>query len=161
MTAIEYNHVTIHAEDLEESVAFYEDVFGLERVQAPNLGNPLAWMQVGERQLHIVERETEPPRYHHFALTVDDFERVFDLARERSLFDEEGETTSDPYAYELPDGAVQMYVRDPVGNLIEVNWPDVTTLSDDVREHVVDRSEQYEQSEAQAQARLFLADIDS
>ncbi len=33
---------------------------------------------------------------------------------------------------ELPDGAVQMYLRDPAGNLVEVNWPDVTTLDREV-----------------------------
>ena len=30
--------------------------------------------------------------------------------------------------YELPDGSVQMYIRDPAGNLVEIDWPDVTTL---------------------------------
>ena len=30
--------------------------------------------------------------------------------------------------YELPDGSVQMYLRDPAGNLIELDWPDVTTI---------------------------------
>jgi YD repeat-containing protein len=30
--------------------------------------------------------------------------------------------------YELPDGSVQMYLRDPAGNLIEIDWPDVTTF---------------------------------
>ena len=30
--------------------------------------------------------------------------------------------------YELPDGSVQMYLRDPAGNLVELDWPDVTTL---------------------------------
>ena len=29
---------------------------------------------------------------------------------------------------ELPDGCVQMYLRDPAGNLIEIDWPDVATL---------------------------------
>jgi hypothetical protein len=29
---------------------------------------------------------------------------------------------------ELPDGCVQMYLRDPSGNLIEIDWPDVATL---------------------------------
>ncbi len=29
---------------------------------------------------------------------------------------------------ELPDGAVQLYFRDPSGNLVEVDHPDVTTL---------------------------------
>jgi YD repeat-containing protein len=31
--------------------------------------------------------------------------------------------------YELPDGSVQLYVRDPAGNLIEIDWPDATTLA--------------------------------
>jgi len=30
--------------------------------------------------------------------------------------------------YELPDGAVQMYLRDPAGHLVEVDGPDVRTL---------------------------------
>ncbi|MCA1729793.1 MAG: VOC family protein, partial [Actinobacteria bacterium] len=30
--------------------------------------------------------------------------------------------------YELPDGTVQLYLRDPAGNMVEVNWPDVSTL---------------------------------
>ena len=30
--------------------------------------------------------------------------------------------------YELPDGAAQLYVRDPAGNLVEINWPDAATL---------------------------------
>ena len=25
-------------------------------------------------------------------------------------------------------GWVQMYIRDPAGNLVEIDWPDVTTL---------------------------------
>ena len=30
--------------------------------------------------------------------------------------------------YGLPDGAVQLYLRDPAGNMVEVNWPDASTL---------------------------------
>ncbi len=30
--------------------------------------------------------------------------------------------------YELPDGAAQLYLRDPAGNLVEANWPDASTL---------------------------------
>jgi hypothetical protein len=32
----------------------------------------------------------------------------------------------------LPCGAVQMCLRDPAGNLVEVNWPDATTLDRDL-----------------------------
>jgi YD repeat-containing protein len=38
--------------------------------------------------------------------------------------------------YELPDGTVQLSVRDPAGNLVEINWPDVTTLDRSVVAHV-------------------------
>jgi len=30
--------------------------------------------------------------------------------------------------YELPDGAAQLYVRDPAGNMVEINCPDAGTL---------------------------------
>jgi hypothetical protein len=33
---------------------------------------------------------------------------------------------------ELPDGGAQMYVRDPGGNLIELDTPDASTLDPDV-----------------------------
>lgn len=158
MSAIGFNHVSIHADDLEESARFYTDVFGMERVQEPNLGVPLVWLRCGDSQLHLFDRDTDAPTHHHFALTVDDFERVFEIARERGLFDHDGGTAAEPRAYELPDGAVQMYLRDPAGNLLEVDWPDVSTLDESVSEHVVDRSEQHQQSEAQANAALFVSD---
>lgn len=30
--------------------------------------------------------------------------------------------------YELPDGAVQLYLRDPAGNMVEVNYPRAADL---------------------------------
>ncbi len=158
MVRSEFNHVTIYGSDLDELVAFYTEVFGLERVQSPNLGNPLAWLRCGDKQLHIVERETEPPRYHHFGLTVDDFEAVFELARERGLFDEALAPEEGLPVFELPDGAVQMYLRDPAGNLVEVDWPAVERLDPATRAHVVDRSDQHPQTAAQSRATLFLDD---
>jgi len=156
MAAIDINHVTIHADNLAESVRFYTEVLEFEEVQAPNLGNPLAWLRCGDQQLHVVERDTEPPRYHHFGLTVDDFERVFKLAKEHGSFDDRGDrATHQGQLYELPDGVVQLYLRDPAGNMVEVNWPDVTTLDESIQDQVIDRSEQYPQSEAQSSARLL------
>ncbi len=156
MTAIGFTHVTVYGDDVEELAAFYTDVFGLERIQAPNLGNPVVWLRCGDRQLHLVHRETAPPTYHHFALAVDDFAAVFDAATERDCFDE-ALASSDAYPlYQLPDDAVQLYLRDPAGNLIEVDWPDVATLPERISDLVIDRSDAHPQSEAQAEARLFL-----
>ncbi|QFU84690.1 VOC family protein [Natronorubrum aibiense] len=156
MTATGFTHVTVYGDDIDELTAFYTDVFGLERIQAPNLGNPVVWLRCGDRQLHLVSRETEPPTYHHFALAVDDFEAVFDAARERDCFDEALAPEDGYPLYQLPDDAVQLYLRDPAGNLVEVDWPDVATLEDRIKTHVIDRSDAHPQSAAQAEARLFL-----
>lgn len=156
MVSAEFNHVTIYADDVEALVTFYQDVFGLEEIQSPNLGNPLSWLRCGDLQLHIVNRETESPQYHHFALAVDDFEHVFRCAQEQDLFDDVIDPTPRPSLYLLPDGVVQMYIRDPAGNLVEVDWPDETTLDDSIREHIIDRSEEHTQTKAQSEARLFL-----
>jgi YD repeat-containing protein len=56
---------------------------------------------------------------------VDDFEAAYTRAKETGAQVESGRYST---VRELPDGAVQMYLRDPAGNLVEVNWPDVTRL---------------------------------
>jgi len=114
------NHVSVHADDIEESARFYEDFFGLLRVASPDFGYPVIWLQVGELQIHLFNRETEAPKHHHFALDVDDYTAAFLEARKRGIL--EGRPRK------LPDGAVQMYVRDPSGNRIELDWPDASTL---------------------------------
>ena len=62
------------------------------------------------------------PEFHHIGLDVDDFEAAYRVAVERELFDRDAWS---PNVRELNDGAAQMYLRDPAGNLVEVNWPDV------------------------------------
>jgi lactoylglutathione lyase len=117
-------HVSVHAYDLEESVRFYRDFFGMLEIPAPDFPTPVRWLRVGDLQLHLFKSENPAPARHHFALDVDDFEAAYLRAAELGIA-EEGYY---PDVRELPDGAVQMYVRDPAGNLVEVNWPDVTTL---------------------------------
>lgn len=125
MRAYRLNHVSIHADNLEESVRFYTEVLGLEKIPTYTFAFPVQYLRLGEQQLHIFERETAAPQFHHIAVDVDDFEGAFERARDLRIHDE---TAFFSDVYELPDGAVQMYVRDPAGNLVEVNWPDITTL---------------------------------
>jgi YD repeat-containing protein len=121
------NHVSIHADDLEASTRFYEELFGMERIPSPRFGEQqVQWLRVGDQQLHLFRHEgTEPPPRHHLALDVDDFEAFYRTAKERGLLD--FETFSSPIR-EHPAGWVQMYIRDPAGNLVEIDWPDVSTL---------------------------------
>lgn len=125
MKATGFNHVSIHAHDIEESVQFYTEVLGMEVIPTPNFSFPVRWMRLGDLQLHLFERETEAPTYHHIGLNVDDFEAVYNKASELGMHDSEAFFSN---IYELPDGSVQMYIRDPAGNLVEIDWPDVTVL---------------------------------
>ena len=65
------------------------------------------------------------PFYQHFAVDVDDFHAAYDAAKAIGALDS---TAFRNPVNELPDGCVQMYLRDPAGNLIEIDWPDVETL---------------------------------
>ena len=125
MAATRLNHVSIHANDLEESVRFYTELFGMDLLPTPRFRHRVAWLRLGDQQIHLFERETPAPEYHHLALDVDDFESVYLRAKERGFLEHE---TWYAHVYEHPAGWLQMYIRDPAGNLIEINWPDASTI---------------------------------
>ena len=125
MRATGFNHVSVSARDLEESTRFYVEVFGMEKIPTYTFAFPVQYLRLGELQLHLFERDAPAPEFHHFAVNVDDFEAAYVRARELGIQEQQAFFS---HAYELPDGSVQMYLRDPAGNLVEVDWPDVTTL---------------------------------
>jgi YD repeat-containing protein len=120
-----FTHVSVHAHDLEESVRFYKNLFGMEEIPAPGFPFPVRWLRIGDLQLYLFQSEDPAPQGHHFSIEVDDFDATYEKVGEMGAQIEEGYFSS---VYELPDGAVQLYVRDPAGNMVEVNWPDVSTL---------------------------------
>src|SRR5207237_8727223 len=103
MATTGFNHVSVCAQDIDESARFYEDVFGMERIPTPRFGFPVQWLRNGDLQLHLFERgEGAPGRaYHHFGLNVDDFEELYLRAKELGIFDAE---TFGWHFYELPGG---------------------------------------------------------
>ena len=117
------NHVSISAHDLEESTRFYVEVFGMRRIATPQFATPVQWLRVGDLQLHLfLDPGGAAPARHHIGLTVDDFDAAYDAV---------SAWTSSEWGnalVELPSGQVQLYFRDPAGNLIELNWPDVSSL---------------------------------
>ena|SRR5436190_17836744 len=153
MNARRINHVSIPCRDLDESERFYREAFGLERIPAPDFRRPVRWLQLGENQLHLMEiPEQEPLPGQHFGFDVDDFEAAFVRLRDLGALDDE--THVHPL-WELPDGSVQMYARDPAGNLIEVNWPDVSTLDRDVVGEIPRRADDVPQSDEGRRAKLY------
>jgi catechol 2,3-dioxygenase-like lactoylglutathione lyase family enzyme len=153
MRATRFTHVSIHAYDLEESMRFYVDVLGMRRVPSPDFAQPVEWLQLGDQQLHLFLSQDPAPHYHHIGLDVDDFEAAYRLASERGLFDGEAFGAE---VRELIDGAVQLYLRDPAGNLVEVNWPDVSTLDRSVVTDIVRIEDERPQSDDARRASLYL-----
>jgi catechol 2,3-dioxygenase-like lactoylglutathione lyase family enzyme len=124
------NHVSVNAKDLAASVEFYVDVFGAEPVATPNFGLKVQWLAIGESQLHLFEVDVEPLSHHHFALTVEDLEPVYRRAEARDAFDYEAFGN---HLIELPGDMVQTYLRDPAGNLLELDTPGVGSLPEALR----------------------------
>ena len=118
MRATGFNHVSIHARNLEESVRFYVDVLGMEPIPTYNFAFPVQYLRLGDLQLHLFERDSDAPSFHHIGINVDDFEQAYLRATELGILERESFFED---MYELPDGSVQMYLRDPAGNLVELN----------------------------------------
>src|SRR5919198_970225 len=83
-----------------------------------------------------------------------DVEAAYTKARELGIQEERAFFS---HAYELPDGSVQMYLRDPSGNLVEVDWPDVTTLDRSVVTDLKRLEDDVPQDEESRRSTLFLA----
>jgi lactoylglutathione lyase len=145
------NHVSISATDLEESTRFYEELFGMTRIATPVFATPVQWLRVGDLQLHLFldESGTTPTR-HHLGLTIDDFEAAYQAVVARASDDWGAELV------ELPSGQVQLYFRDPGGNLIELNWYDADTLDRSRYPELVRISDRIPQTAESERAVLYL-----
>ena len=116
----ELNHVAVHVAAVERSCEFYRGVLQLEQIPRPAFTFPGAWFRLGVNQeLHLIGDRTEPVassnRGNHFALRVDElgswevhFRKVGAEFRPRQ---------------QRPDGAWQVFLRDPDGHVIELFTP--------------------------------------
>lgn len=102
------NHIAIEVDDVEKAVAFYQDVFNLERLSE---GEGNAFFKLGEHQfLAMFEvAEVRPDRARHFGLMVRD---------ERQLAEVRDKVTK-KYGLEL-NLRFRCDFRDPFGNHIQV-----------------------------------------
>ena len=86
-------------------------------------------------------------------MDVDDFEATYEKVGEMGVREKEGYFS---HLYELPDGAVQMHIRDPVGSIVEVNWPDITTLDRSVLPEIKKLEDDLPQIGEAQRATLYL-----
>ena len=116
----ELNHVALHVADVARSCEFYRGVLQLEQISRPAFTFPGAWFRLGaDQELHLIGDRSEPVnsghRGNHFALRVDALDsweahlkKVGAEFRPRK---------------QRPDGAWQVFLRDPDGHVIELFTP--------------------------------------
>jgi lactoylglutathione lyase len=116
----ELNHVALHVADVARSCDFYRSVLQLEQIPRPAFTFAGAWFRLGANQeLHLIGGRTEPVassnRGNHFALRVDELD-----SWEMHL----GKAGAEFRPRKLrPDGAWQVFLRDPDGHVIELFTP--------------------------------------
>ena len=117
------DHVTIVVKNLEATRQFYVDALGMTEVPRPNFPFAGQWFQAGPTLIHtILEFEgsgkagsasCNNSRGHPFAFLVDDCHAAAQrIAELRIPF------ISPPK--QRPDGAIQLFINDPDGHLVEL-----------------------------------------
>lgn len=112
-------------------------------------------MALGPTQLHLFERDLPPRSHPHLGITVEDLEPVYRAAERRGAFDREA---FGHHLVELPGDVVQLSVRDPAGNLVEIDHHGVDRLPQNLRAQLRGLWDLHPQTEAEIQARLFVGD---
>ena len=120
------DHITIVVKELETSRKFYTEVLGMRQVDRPAFGFPGAWFQAGATQIHMnIESDeagqagirlhggTRMSRGFHYAFEVESCDAAAERLKQLGV-----EVLEGPRA--RPDGARQLYIRDPDGHLVEL-----------------------------------------
>ena len=120
MKIYELNHVALHVADVEQSCEFYRTTLLLDPLPRPAFSFPGAWFRLGANQeLHLIGGRAEPVssgnRGNHFALRVDELD-----SWEQHL----QKLGADFRPRKMrPDGAWQVFLRDPDGHVVELFTP--------------------------------------
>ncbi|MEW6353419.1 MAG: VOC family protein [Pseudomonadota bacterium] len=109
-------HAALLVNDLERARKFYEGVLGLREKKRHNFDFDGVWYDLGENELHLMvapdalpPAEQRPRRDFHVALRIDDYQATKDYLTNLGI----------PFR-ESRHGLPQLFVRDPDGNLIEL-----------------------------------------
>ena len=121
LSVLELNHVALYVRDLEASVRFYDEVLGLPALARPAFSFAGAWFALGSQELHLIEdtqsedTENQDKERHpfHVAFLVEDAAASAEALRRRGVTDMRGPAPR-------PDGAIQVFVHDPDGYLLEI-----------------------------------------
>ncbi len=111
------HHINLMVDDLDKGVAFYRDIVGLELDETPDHDFPSQFFKFGNGcQIHMNEFVDDKPFRGHFCIVVDDFNDVFRRMKAADVIDIK------PWGKvrRIATGSMQMFARDPSGNLVEI-----------------------------------------
>jgi catechol 2,3-dioxygenase-like lactoylglutathione lyase family enzyme len=118
-------HVAITVDNLDAARHFYGEVLGLPELPRPDFSIPGIWYAVGAQMIHMAEVEEHTAhRANHFALQVRDLDAVA-----ASLTAAGVKVRMAPYT---SGAGHQATLRDPAGNLIELNCPEAIGAAADI-----------------------------
>jgi len=109
-------HAGLLITDLERSKQFYSGILGLKEKPRPDFDFPGAWYDLGECELHLIGTKevlpaaaARPARDFHVSFLIEDYEATKQALESAGIAYREGSS-----------GLAQIFVRDPDGNLIEL-----------------------------------------
>ena len=115
---VKHNHVALHVKDIAASTKFYKEVMGLESVAVPDSLKAIrSWFKLGtDQQIHLlagrdfdVKNDRNGGHFALFVTSITAAEKY--LTQHKMSFHKQVRV----------DCAVQIYVADPDGYLIELN----------------------------------------
>jgi lactoylglutathione lyase len=114
------HHINVNVDDLAQAIVFYRDVLGLPLDATPDQGFPSQFFRISAtQQIHMNEIADVHQERGHFCLVAPDFMGLFARAKAANAID----VRTWGRVRRLPGGKMQMFVRDPAGNLIEIASP--------------------------------------
>ena len=122
-------HVNLIVDDLEKCRDFYTNILGLQELPAMKFDYPAQFYQINEtQQLHLSEWPDTTSFRAHLCVEVDDFNAAFRKFKALGVID------TQPWGKvrKLANGNMQMFVRDPSGNLIEIAHFDNHTVDAEI-----------------------------
>lgn len=116
------DHVAIHTRQIDATIRFYEKILGLTCGQRAQFNVPGAWLYSEERAIvHLVDTAKSTEHLpndtgvlHHVAFFACGFEAARRHISRQSLWFDARENTA--------DGVKRIFVRDPNGVLLELNY---------------------------------------
>ncbi|WP_431110953.1 VOC family protein [Winogradskyella poriferorum] len=124
MHTLTFNHIALSVKDVNQSVAFYQEVFQLKEIKNTASNSKTRWLQLTESiQLHLIPRpnlEIKTNKAVHFALAIAHFKEFINhLETLNIVYSDWKDTPNKDYIRD--DGIKQIYFQDPNGYWIEVN----------------------------------------